>query len=823
MSAVTAQDDGVAEKSAQTAELSTTHSPLGTHGLWGDENAQLPAYVQNIAKAMMRNGHDESSAIALAVGAVKRWAAGRGKVTPEVRAAAGKALAEWEKLKAEHSKSKSLSAVLFALEEPDVVKVGPEGYEHGWICVRPPCGSKPGKLKRGDLQVKRDGNIMHRSSGWGIGHVGKGGNGKFTATHSDGHISRHQNKETAIRALANHYNSGKTKRDFSEEEKKKPASNEERGSVAGNLRPGDKIIAAFGGPPSDHVVISADHDDKGNVKLTVEDGSGARHAITVSADDEISRASSAKPSAGAPLKALPGKKQDAGNELRGDDALKVVSRPSNLTSDEKSALSNYGFTAGYTTVNPYLHHDGQVFDKTIMGYWPAKPGEKKLAASMISGMDSAFAKATPLPQSIVVHRGTGNVDDMFGKPGSLVGKAFNAKAYTSTTTVPGATVGNGLDYESKPGKIEIHVPVGSKVLPGNDFEKEVILPRNASFHVLSDEIKPGGQRHIKLMYEPASSPSKSSQLLAEEKKKPAVAAAKPAAEVKNPAPTASVASPISAEQADEAERQADRISTLGGLGGKSTQLAVIKKSPIEDLQAADYGFQQRAAVRGNPGKVTAAHQMVRDEIAKRGGKLADLNQGVRQQSAAEVAQRERKALITAWTTSYRYKGTTEAKDKRIADFATEMHRLLSTNKPPVKCGSGCQDAHKFIAMIDKEAAPQKKETLRGLTLSGTAADRMFKPGKSLDMPVSSWTNDPSVADLYAKCDKPPPGKVHVILHAAPGANGVDISSDSMWHGAKSGAGAENEIVTGGRFNVDSVKKDGDIMHVYLTQKDFSAH
>lgn len=94
-------------KSAQTSVLSTTHSPLGTHGLWGDKSAQLPAYIQNIAKALIRSGHGESSAIAMAVGAVKRWASGRGKVTPEVRAAAGKALAEWEKLKAEHSKSKS--------------------------------------------------------------------------------------------------------------------------------------------------------------------------------------------------------------------------------------------------------------------------------------------------------------------------------------------------------------------------------------------------------------------------------------------------------------------------------------------------------------------------------------------------------------------------------------------------------------------------------------------------------------------------------------------------------------------------------------------
>ncbi len=100
-------EDSSIEKSAETAVLSTVHHPLGIHGLWHDKHAMLPAYIQNVAHSLIRSGHDESSAIAIAIGAVKRWAVGRGKVTPEVRAAAVKALAEWEKLKAEHSKSKT--------------------------------------------------------------------------------------------------------------------------------------------------------------------------------------------------------------------------------------------------------------------------------------------------------------------------------------------------------------------------------------------------------------------------------------------------------------------------------------------------------------------------------------------------------------------------------------------------------------------------------------------------------------------------------------------------------------------------------------------
>jgi hypothetical protein len=121
-------------KSAETGELSTTHRPLGTHGLWGDRTAQLPAYIQNIAHSLMRDGHSESEAIELAIGAVRRWAAGGKHVTPEVRAAAASALAEWEKLKAEHNKSEKLfhpdqlrdSHGRWARTTDDVVNVGGE-------------------------------------------------------------------------------------------------------------------------------------------------------------------------------------------------------------------------------------------------------------------------------------------------------------------------------------------------------------------------------------------------------------------------------------------------------------------------------------------------------------------------------------------------------------------------------------------------------------------------------------------------------------------------------------------------------------------------
>lgn len=89
--------------SAETARLASVHNKLGKPGgpgLFHDKSSQLPAYIQNVAKALERSGKPESQAIQIAIGTVKRWAAGGGGVSPEVKAAAAKAVAEWEALKA---------------------------------------------------------------------------------------------------------------------------------------------------------------------------------------------------------------------------------------------------------------------------------------------------------------------------------------------------------------------------------------------------------------------------------------------------------------------------------------------------------------------------------------------------------------------------------------------------------------------------------------------------------------------------------------------------------------------------------------------------
>jgi hypothetical protein len=107
--------------SAQTEALASTHRPFGKPGgpgLWNVKGMQLPAYIQNIARALLRTGRARnlSHAIAIARAATKRWAKGGGNVHPEVRAASAATGAEWEASRARahtHSNDGGTEILLF--------------------------------------------------------------------------------------------------------------------------------------------------------------------------------------------------------------------------------------------------------------------------------------------------------------------------------------------------------------------------------------------------------------------------------------------------------------------------------------------------------------------------------------------------------------------------------------------------------------------------------------------------------------------------------------------------------------------------------------
>jgi hypothetical protein len=82
----------------------------GKNDNWVESAGHLPNYICEIAKEIKKSGKSTSSAIAIAVSRVKVWAAGGGKVDPDTKAKAAKALAQWEALKAKSKKGKLVKA-----------------------------------------------------------------------------------------------------------------------------------------------------------------------------------------------------------------------------------------------------------------------------------------------------------------------------------------------------------------------------------------------------------------------------------------------------------------------------------------------------------------------------------------------------------------------------------------------------------------------------------------------------------------------------------------------------------------------------------------
>lgn len=184
---------GAVDLSAETPAASTVHHPFGSPsgpGLFRMKGAQLPAYIQNVAHALLRTGRaaDESSAIQIAVGVIRRWASGGGKVSPEVRAAAAKAIAEWESLKAAahgHANDHGRAIEL----------VGPKGFVHGWIFVGAPGADHHiSEARKADAEGRHADAINHLTAA-----IGKTAD-KKAAAHLTG-----QRSEMAARAMGRPY------------------------------------------------------------------------------------------------------------------------------------------------------------------------------------------------------------------------------------------------------------------------------------------------------------------------------------------------------------------------------------------------------------------------------------------------------------------------------------------------------------------------------------------------------------------------------------------------------------------------------------------
>lgn len=127
-----------------------SQAPLGKGDLFKTPGADLPGFVREVARALMRNGKPKSQAIAIAISQIKRWAAGGGGVNADTQAKASRALAQWEaakaKARATPNKSDLSNPLDFARPQEDGAKKerkadqsklppGATGWKHGWIPV----------------------------------------------------------------------------------------------------------------------------------------------------------------------------------------------------------------------------------------------------------------------------------------------------------------------------------------------------------------------------------------------------------------------------------------------------------------------------------------------------------------------------------------------------------------------------------------------------------------------------------------------------------------------------------------------------------------
>ena len=77
-----------------------SHLNLSPKNNWVDKRGGLPEYIRIVRNGLMKEGHPEGMATALAVASMKKWAHGGGGVSKKVQVAAAAALAQWEAMKA---------------------------------------------------------------------------------------------------------------------------------------------------------------------------------------------------------------------------------------------------------------------------------------------------------------------------------------------------------------------------------------------------------------------------------------------------------------------------------------------------------------------------------------------------------------------------------------------------------------------------------------------------------------------------------------------------------------------------------------------------
>lgn len=403
--------------------------------------------------------------------------------------------------------------------DPGLIKVGPKGYEHGWIFVGAPGAGgvvhhpKHGKgeflgVKDGKAHVKWGNGETHSfevgkhpsgKAGGGSGpkeHFAKrqvyvGSHETGTAVHHPGHgrgkVTGHSGGQTHVKFDSGHQQSFDHRHSHA-------MRSDHKGSLASN---GDV-----------HVTV---HGEKVKVGTTYDSGDGSRWPIKVK-DSSLQHAS--KMHFENKDKAAEGLAKEY-NRQHGIQFVDHQGDGKPLTEEEAYGIVPDLYNAPMFGSAP-KHHPEQLRMnpdpggkmKAAMEKYGNKGYEQQnidLRAGKKTGakwMDENFNQAKPLQESIQTYRGVDNAASLFGEPGSMVGKTFSDKAYLSTSTskeVADTFTKDVAKAENAPGMLTIHIPKGAKAVKVNTggtniAEREALLPRNSKLRITSDVLADGVRR-----------------------------------------------------------------------------------------------------------------------------------------------------------------------------------------------------------------------------------------------------------------------------------------------------------------------------------------
>lgn len=157
-----------------------------------------------------------------------------------------------------------------------------------------------------------------------------------------------------------------------------------------------------------------------------------------------------------------------------------------LSTPEGNAVWKYT-GAAYSSINNFLR-----FDVTK----DMDPDAHQDTMKTIEDLDSAFSKAPPIAQTMLVSRGVHSSGGIFGPVGSTLGRTFFDNGYGSTSATNPFSGDVDLKIEIPAGTRGVIRPNGTIGKYG-DGEGEVLINRGGQFEVIQDEII-DGKRTIRL-------------------------------------------------------------------------------------------------------------------------------------------------------------------------------------------------------------------------------------------------------------------------------------------------------------------------------------